>query len=172
VPAANAIRTRCGSHTGWRPPPPRSSSFRGGRPPGSGTPGPAATARATLIRHRGVVEKAAQPRRAPAHQHGTADWHQGSWCDWLVWSPPSLPGALLILYAARRYRSKAHEPSRRHLAQVQKQALTGPARLFGPAEAADATGNAQAPQIQQPAEAAPFRQGSPGLQASQRRLPG
>ena len=50
--------------------------------------------------------------------------------------------------------------------------ITVSALLFGPAEAADATGNAQAPQIQPSAEAAPFRQGSPGLQASQRRLPG
>ena len=50
--------------------------------------------------------------------------------------------------------------------------ITGPVRLFGAAEAAEATGNAQAPQIQQSAEAVPFRQGSPGLQASQRWLPG
>jgi hypothetical protein len=28
-----------------------------------------------------------------------SDWHQGSWCDRLAWTPPSLPGALLTIQA-------------------------------------------------------------------------
>src|SRR5215831_6356962 len=49
----------------------------------------------------GIEARAAATRAGTcAGWRGKADWHQGSWCGWLVSSPPSLPGAPLTFQPA------------------------------------------------------------------------
>jgi hypothetical protein len=116
--AAAATRTRYESHTGSRPPPHGGNAFR--VPALSGLPGRDRQQRRDQqpfgIGGTGRIAAAATRTGACASPRGRAHWHQGSWCNWLVSAPPSLPGALPRSAAGTPAATEDHkrQPRRTH----------------------------------------------------------